>query len=75
MCFSNTAHHVESIVGPVVVDRRKCDRPTPAAFRSLRATRLLAAEQAACERTPDQQANSFAFQQRDYFPFQIASRD
>jgi hypothetical protein len=55
-------HHIESIVSPVVVDRRKCSRPASAAFRSFRATRLLAAEQATCEWSPDQQANCFAFQ-------------
>jgi nicotinamidase-related amidase len=35
VCFSNTAHHVESIVGPVVVHRRKRNRPTPAVLTGI----------------------------------------
>jgi hypothetical protein len=66
---------VDAIVGALLVDRRKVERSAAAArFGGLLAP-VLAAEEAAGERTPDHQADAFALQHRDQLALEVAAGD
>ena len=75
MGLRDRSHDVENFPSAFLVYDRKIEIGSTRAFRFLVLPAKLAGEQAAGERTPNEQSNFFSFKERPKFAFEIATRN
>src|SRR6185295_5061635 len=75
MCLRDRAHGVDAVVRAVAVHRRGVEGRSATSFFALLLASVLAAQEAAGERTPDHQAEAFALQHRDQLALEVAAGD
>jgi hypothetical protein len=68
----HVAHHVDGVIGAVLVEGREVEGHTPTLRRGALAVEL-AREEPAGERAPDHQADPFGEQHRHDLPFQVTA--
>src|SRR5215472_1993444 len=69
------AHRVDAVERAVLVQRRKVERGAPAVRLALAVAAVLAAQEPAGERAPDEQREAFALQHRHELALEVAAGD